>query len=119
MKKLIAAGILTSYRPKADGSFSITISTNELTALQKVELDSLFMKYIYVLLKDTEIDEADNQLFDSIDLELSNGKTPSQRLRSTLFILYNQDSLGYKEFKDYYIFRMEKIINYYKNKIDE
>ena len=44
-------------------------------------------------------------------------KTPSQRLRGVLFVKWTQE--GEKGvFQDYYNTEMEKIINHYKNKLD-
>ena len=45
-------------------------------------------------------------------------KTPSQRLRAVLYRLYEQDSEQFKEFDGYYRFKMEKIIEHLKQKLD-
>jgi len=45
------------------------------------------------------------------------GKTPSQRMRNVLFILYKQDHEGFKEFDGYYKTKMDKFIEELKNNI--
>ena len=47
------------------------------------------------------------------------GKTPSQRMRNVLFILWKQDPEGYKDFNLYYISRMEKFIDALKENIKD
>lgn len=46
-------------------------------------------------------------------------KTPSQRLRAVLFLLWQQTSKENKtEFEDFYIEKMEQIINWIKEKLE-
>ena len=45
-------------------------------------------------------------------------KTPSQRMRAVLFRLYEQDPEDFKEFDGYYRFKMEKIIDKLKERLD-
>ena len=45
-------------------------------------------------------------------------KTPSQRLRAVLFRLWEQDDEKFKEFDGYYRFKMEKIIDHLKQKLE-
>ena len=44
-------------------------------------------------------------------------KSPSQRLKSVYFKLWEQDSEGVVDFEDYYEDKMEKLIAHFKTKI--
>jgi hypothetical protein len=62
---------------------------------------------------------ADINMIDAIDVDMGNTKTPSQRLRSVIYLYYEQqngkDAVTFKEF---YINQMERMINYYKDKLE-
>ena len=61
-----------------------------------------------VNLKDIKIDKS----------KYDKAKTPSQRLRSILYLIW--DHLGKQgDFQDFYNDKMEKLINSYKEKLDE
>jgi DNA-binding ferritin-like protein len=62
-------------------------------------------------------DELDN--LDSIKTDLEANKTPSQRLRGILYINYQQDDEGYKDFMTYYIGKMDKLCEHFKSKLDK
>jgi hypothetical protein len=45
-------------------------------------------------------------------------KTPSQRLRAVLYRVWQQDGKGFADFEAYYQAMMEKLIEFYKGKIE-
>jgi hypothetical protein len=45
-------------------------------------------------------------------------KTPSQRLRAVLYRVWQQDGKGFTDFEAYYQAQMEKLIEFYKGKIE-
>lgn len=104
--------IITSISSKKDGSLGLRIVTPELTSdekiafleLQGINID-LFIKAIDFETKD--IKEVKNEV---------DSKTPSQRLRSTLFVLWDSEGRP-DEFSTYYSHKMEKIIDWLKGKI--
>jgi hypothetical protein len=116
--KLIIPAIVSRYAPRADKSWNISLNVNEPTAEQKLIIDRFFQQACVVMIKDTGINKADEDIIDSIDLDLDNSKTPSQRLRGTLYRNWEQDNKGHQVFKDYYKEAMEKIIVHFKNKLD-
>lgn len=111
--------ILESFRSLKDKTLSLNFSTQEPTPeqIQAIALNS--QKYGYLVFSGTqltdeqlnEIDKAKNDLYDS-------NKTPSKRLRSVLYIWFEQNNKGFKTFEDYYLHHMEKIINNVKDKLD-
>ena len=54
-----------------------------------------------------------------LDKEEMGGKTPSQRLRGSLYVLYEANNCGYNTFASFYESRMEQMINTVKRRIEE
>lgn len=44
-------------------------------------------------------------------------KSPSARLRSLLYLLWEQDKEGFKEFEDYYTHKINKVIKSWKRNL--
>jgi hypothetical protein len=110
--------IITSIRSRADGSLGLSLSTPELSSTDKVaflELQNLLVDLLII-----PKDEKDAKLIEvrkEIDC-----KTPGQRLRAVLFILFreHQKTKNLKEtFDVFYARYMEKLIEYCKAKIDQ
>lgn len=119
IKKLLTTGTLTSYRPRTDGSFNITVNIAIPSKEQKGIIDDMFQQEVVVYMREgSEVTVDEIEIIDNIDIELGNSKTPSQRLRNTLYVLWSDKPEGFTEFKEFYKFKMEKIINHLKSKID-
>lgn len=119
IKKLLTTGTLTSYRPRTDGSFNITVNIAIPSKEQKGIIDDMFQQEVVVYMREgSEVTVDEIKIIDNIDIELGNSKTPSQRLRNTLYVLWSDKPEGFTEFKEFYKFKMEKIINHLKSKID-
>ena len=106
--------VIGTISAKVDRSISYRVSTSELTSEQK----ALFMELINVPVNITldPIDEPQAPVVKiSTDLE---SKTPSQRLRNIIYIIWTQK--GKKgEFEAFYNASMERIIDMAKSKIEE
>ena len=118
MNKLIIPAIINSYRPRADKSWSVGLVINEPSQNQKQIIDALYQHSVFVLIKDADITPDEESTIDNIDQDI-NTKTPSQRLRSVLFLMHKNDNEGSPDFKDFYRLKMEKVINHFKSKLDE
>jgi hypothetical protein len=116
--------ILSSYRPRADGSWSITLSTNILRADEKVVIDGMHQQLCCVLLKDSEVLNDELEAFDSVEMDLIDAKiTPSQRFRNILYRLWEQteklkgEEESKSEFKEFYKVKMEQLCEHFKGKL--
>lgn len=119
IKKLLTTGTLASYRPRTDGSFNITVNIVIPSKEQKGIIDDMFQQEVVVYMREgSEITVDEIEIIDNIDIELGNSKTPSQRLRNTLYVLWSDKPEGFTQFKEFYKFKMEQIINHLKSKID-
>lgn len=112
MKAITCPVILTGCATKADGSLSLRFTTPELKPDEKVafmELQNLNLKLLL---------QPDGEQVESLkdvrgDFE---GKTPGQRLRAVLFILWKQED-GEGDFEAFYRKKMESIIEFVKGKL--
>lgn len=114
MKAIRFNGEISSITAKKDRSVGLRLNTPELTATVKAELMELQGINIDVFIK--PLDTAPDDIV-TVDTDL-NAKSSSQRLRGVLFVLWKQ--LGEKEdFNNYYQGVMEKIINHFKEKLED
>lgn len=117
---MLIACTLTQYRPKSDKSFSITFNTLELSKEQKTELDDLFQTHGILYFKGQDkISKSEVDELDKIDLDLyDQKKTQSQRLRGVLYLNWQKNNENYTDFKDYYAFKTNQIIEHFKTKLE-
>ncbi len=118
--KCIFQGIIEKIETRADRTIKITISTQEITPDYKTKIFEFHQEFCEILLsssplKPQEIEEAGKNIDPSAS---TNIKTPSQRLKSVLFLLFQQDNRGYKDFDSFYKTKMEEIINNFKAKLE-
>lgn len=115
---VVINAILESFRSLKDKTIKISFETQEPTAEQMQEIAMNNQKFGYLVFSGNqlsdeqllEIENSKNDLYDS-------SKTPSKRLRNTLYVWWKQDNKGYKKFEDYYLYQMEKIIDNVKSKL--
>lgn len=112
--KIIHQGVIGSVTAKVDRSISYRVSTPELSADEKARfMDMQNVNCTFIL---EPIDEENApELVINEDLET---KTPSQRLRNSLYVLYTQKKPDV-DFDIYYRTQMEKFIEVVKSKLDE
>ena len=115
----ITPGTIETIRTLKDGSISFNISTQELGAESAVRLMELRNKAIIVALSEKGFSDEAIKEIDKVEVELPKKpeKTPSQRLRAVLFLLWQQDNRGMDKEQHYNHF-MEGIIEHYKNKLE-
>lgn len=114
MKALTCPVILTGAATRADGSLSLRFSTPELSPDEKVAFMEVQNTNLKMLLQPSgtepaELKEVKGQ-FDK--------KTPGQRLRACLFVLWKQAD-GTGDFEEFYRRRMEDLINSVKTKLED
>ena len=110
-----APAILTRIAYLKDGGLSLGFSTQELTDEEKVIASRFHQKFGYVLF-------AENQFTDDEipkgDAE-GEGKSPSQRLRACLFVLWKQTPEPKpSDFEIFYREQMERLINRVKKVLE-
>lgn len=108
--------IFTKAETLSDNSVKLIFATRELGGADTAQLFGMKGKEVWLLL-------APDQSLDAVDVpkakpDAGTGqKTPGQRLRAVLFVLYSQ--LGKPgDFEDFYRQKVERIIEQYKAKLD-
>lgn len=115
---ILLAGQIESIATRKDKTLKVTIGTQELNPAQATDVFSLNQSFCYIGLKAEPFSKNESELLDSLKSDLEHQKTPSQRLRSVLYINYEQDNKGYKDFGTFYAAEMERIIEHFKTKLD-
>jgi hypothetical protein len=118
VNKILIPAILTRYAPLKDKSWSVSLNLNEPNAEQKVLIDRLFQQPVYVLIKEGQITKEETSLIDSLEAQEHKIKTKSQRLRNTMYRVWEAKFKDKMTDKEFYDSEMEKVINHYKNKLD-
>ena len=103
---------------KKDKSVSMTFITDlEQTSEEFMEIDKHLNNHGIIYFKDGgNLTQQEKDEIDKVDVEVE-GKTKSQRMRSTLFVLWKQQG-EQGEFTQFYGNYMEKIIENIKSKLD-
>lgn len=105
---------LTGFSSKTDGSASLRFATQEVSGEEFGVFKKMLNGYGWLVFQENEVS------LDDMPKEMAEdkNKTPSKRLRATLFILWTQE--GEKgDFEVYYREKMEKLIDFIKNKLDQ
>lgn len=106
-------GYFTRFGSRSDGSASLSFTTLELNGDDFAKLKEHQNQFGHILFKENEFKVEDLPTEQAEDTS----KTPSKRLRATLFVLWKQE--GKKgDFESWYRERMEKVIDMVKAKLD-
>lgn len=122
MANLLALpGIVTKIGTTRDKSFVITFETQDKATLndsQKALIVDLLDEYVTAAFKPTEEGKTDPEVLDVPDItpEFKGDKTPSQRLRAVLYVLWEQQKIQ-EPFEAYYRRQVEKVIDSVKAKL--
>jgi hypothetical protein len=112
-----APAILTRIAYLKDGGLSLGFATNELSDEDKVIASRFHQKFGWVCFKENQFVEEDLPTTDATDEQ----KSPAQRLRAALFVLWKQQTDGQEtkeEFEYFYRRQMERAINRVKKLLD-
>ena len=111
MKAVTFNGTITSIRGKVDKSVGLTISTPELTVEEKSTFFELQGVDSDILISPKDMQAPEYK----IDKEIET-KTPGQRLRAVVYVLYSQLTVK-EDFNEFYRKYMEKIIDRVKEQL--
>lgn len=115
---IILPGQIESIASRKDKTVKLTIGTQELSPSQAAELFILNQSFCYFAVKPENFTKEESDDINNLKTELDGGKTPSQRLRSVLYLNYLQDPKGFNDFGNFYLSEIEKIIDHFKRKLE-
>ena len=105
--------ILTSLSYTNDGGLRMGFSTNELSEEDKIIAGKYHQQFGWLVFRPNQFSLTDLPKEQAEDKQ----KTPSKRLRAVLFVLWQQEGSN-GDFEVFYREKMDKLINYVKDKID-
>lgn len=115
---IVIPATIENIATRSDGSIKVVIGTQIIEPDKVGQLFQLRNKLGYVALKEANFQPDETDALTEIDSDLKNlGKTPSQRMRNVLFILFKQNNEGYQTFNEYYNSKTEIVIEHFKSKI--
>lgn len=98
-----------------DGGMSLRFGTQEATPEQKLVIMNYYQQFGWLLFAAQEQDESRLKL-EAIRKD-TGGKSPSQRLRAVLFVLYTKEAPSIP-FEQYYEQKVERFINLVKQNLE-
>lgn len=110
--------ILEGVASRADKSWKLTFGTQEITPEAVARIASMQQNVCYLAINPNPFSNKELEIIKNTKAELADtGKSHSQRLRGVLYVKWENENEGYDNFHDYYIVKMDKIINHYKNQL--
>lgn len=116
MTGILLPTYVESISTRKDRTVKIILSTQELSQERAGELFGLMNKLAATYISVKDIDQDQIEMVDKANPDLG-GKTQSQRIRNTLYLLWQQVPEGYADFDGYYKFKTEKILDHFKSKL--
>ena len=113
MNKIQVSAILDGASSLKDGGLSVRFHTQELSAQDKLIVLENLNQFGWLLFS---INELQPEEIPETDAEFK-GKKQSQRIRNSLFVLWDKSGRPGK-FDDFYRDKTDKIIEWIKNKIE-
>lgn len=105
--------------PRAgDKTWKISLRTQELSPDERKAVTDLAGEFCYAALKKEDFVQSEKEAMSSLHTDFENkSKSPSQRLRAVMYILFKQDNEGQTDFEVFYRAKLEKVIDHFKGKI--
>ena len=104
---------------RSDKTIKIVIGTQEVTPSEMAELFGYSGQLVKFYLTDKNVTREIIDNIDTAEVDIApTVKSPSQRLRGVLYRLYEVDNEGYQDFNLFYLNKMERIIDWIKQKLD-
>lgn len=117
MGNLVTFGAeIKSVKKLANGTMDVVLNTQIQDPQAMASIFSL-QDFCYTMLKNEHFTKEEEEAIQDMKAD-SFGKTPSQRLRNILYVKFEQDNKGFKDFQDFYKHNMESFINLIKNDLN-
>jgi hypothetical protein len=115
---IIIPATLESYRSLKDRTLKITFETNELNAQDLLGIAENLNSFGFLAFKNDPYRDEEKKAIETAETGYGDkGKTPSQRLRGVLYVMYERNNEGFDTFTRFYDHYMEKIIREFKSQL--
>lgn len=116
---MLLPAIFRSFSTLKDGTFVMKFESNELSPAELVGLAQAHNSFGYLAFKKDEFKTEQLAVIDELKADYEDKtKTPSKRLRDVFFVAFKQGNEGFDNFESYYKFKMDKIIEHIKSKLE-
>ena len=110
---------IEGVQTRKDRTLKITVGSQELDSGKMADLMGLNQNLAFVYISPKAITNDEKVIIDEVEIESpSTVKSASQRLRSVIYRIWENNATGVDKFEDYYKQKMESIIDFYKEKIE-
>jgi hypothetical protein len=116
MEGLLLSTYVENITTRKDKSVKITLGTQELSPAAAGQLFQYMNALAATYICKKGIDQKEIDQVDQLKPDIQ-GKTQSQRIRSVLFLCFQQNNEGFKDFDSYYQNKTEKYIEHLKGKL--
>lgn len=111
--------IFKSFRSLVDKTLNIVFETSEISPETLGQLASKQNSFGYLAFKDEPFTDVEKEALEALKTDFDDkGKTHGQRLRAVFYRMWEKDNEGRRVFHDYYIAKMETLIEHFKAKLD-
>lgn len=118
MNGILLSAIIENIATRADGTVKVVLGCQEMSATRAGELMTLNRKLAAVYLSPKEtVSQKEIDQVEAVDPVMP-AKTPSQRMRNVLFVLWQQSPEGFKDFDSFYKYKMEGYIDAIKENLN-
>lgn len=116
---VVTSAYLDGFGTLKDGSVKVVLVSQEVDEKTAASLFSLRNKLLKVALSDDNISEAALSAIEQTEITDTGKKVKSrsQRLRASLYRLWESNNCGFEDFERFYDARMEAIIEQVKGRI--
>jgi len=117
---ILIPGQIESIKSRKDKTTAIVLGSQEMSPSTAGHLFALQNSFVYVAIKEEEFKNNELEVLEDLkaDFEIEK-KSNGQRLRNILYKLFEQDKDGFLTFTKYYDHQMERLINHFKNKLND
>lgn len=117
---IILPAILEGVTTRKDKTVKLTFGTQELSPAEAGNVMALANSFCFLSIKKEDFTQTEKELMEQIkaDSLTNNAKTPSQRLRSVLYVLFTKNNEGFAKFDAFYTHKIEQMIEHFKTKLD-
>ena len=114
---VIISGQIEGIASRKDRTWRVTFGTQELDRDTAASLTDMANQHVHALIKADSITDVDSMAMDEISPDLAPNKSHSQRLRAVLYRLWQVEPESFKTFHEFYVHRMEQLIEKIKEKL--
>ncbi|QNK82570.1 hypothetical protein [Nakamurella sp. PAMC28650] len=112
-----AEGIVQSVKTLVDGTIKLDVAVQEVSPPEMALLFGLARKPGWILVKPNEITAEDIPIVEA-DFDMGETKSPGQRLRGVLFVVWQTKTSQKQPFEVYYRAQLDRIIDRFKQELD-